>query len=283
MGTTSAPETRPPVSTDPERAPAVALRGAGLRLGGRMLWQDLDLDVAPGEFVAVLGHNGSGKTSLLRVLLGLVPLSVGTVLVNGVPPRRGSSRVGYIPQQKGFDADLGIRGRDLVALAADGHRFGLPWSARGTREQVDRTLAAVGATEFAERPVGLLSGGEQQRLRTAQALLSRPDVLLCDEPLLSLDLANQRAVVQLIDDYRRSNDTAVVFVTHEINPVLPVVDRIVYLVDGRWVAGRPDEVMTSECLSRLFGSPIEVLRTHGRIIVLGAPDQGADDEHPHQH
>ena len=282
MGTTSAPETRAPSSTDPEHPPAVALRGAGLRLGGRMLWQDLDLDVAPGEFVAVLGHNGSGKTSLLRVLLGLVPLSVGTVLVNGVPPRRGSSRVGYIPQQKGFDADLGIRGRDLVALAADGHRFGLPWSARGTREQVVRTLAAVGATEFAERPVGLLSGGEQQRLRTAQALLSRPDVLLCDEPLLSLDLANQRAVVQLIDDYRRSNDTAVVFVTHEINPVLPVVDRIVYLVDGRWVAGRPDEVMTSECLSRLFGSPIEVLRTHGRIIVLGAPDQGAD-EHPHQH
>ncbi len=282
MGTASAPRTRASSSMDHEQPAPVSLRAASLRLGGRMLWQDLDLDVAPGEFVAVLGHNGSGKTSLLRVLLGLVPLSAGTVLVNGVPPRRGSSRVGYIPQQKGFDVDLGVRGRDLVALAADGHRFGRPWSARGTREQVDRTLAAVGAGGLADRPVGLLSGGEQQRLRAAQALLSRPDVLLCDEPLLSLDLANQRAVVGLLDDYRRAHGTAVVFVTHEINPVLPVVDRIVYLVDGRWVAGRPDEVMTSECLSQLFGTEIEVLRTHGRIIVLGAPDQGAD-ERSHQH
>jgi zinc/manganese transport system ATP-binding protein len=268
-------------------ASAISLRDAALRRGGRILWSGLDFDIAPGEFVAVLGPNGAGKTSLLKVLLGLIPLSAGAVLVGGEQPHRGSSLVGYIPQQKGFDDDLGARGRDLVQLGADGHRFGLPWSRAEVRARVDAAIDAVGASEYADAPIGRLSGGEQQRLRVAQALLGDPTVLLCDEPLLSLDLSHQRGVVELIDNRRRDADTAVVFVTHEINPVLPFVDRILYLVDGRWTAGTIDEVMTSERLSDLYGVAVEVLRVRGRVLVVGATDApGVAPElgdHPHHH
>lgn len=270
--------------------PLISLRAAGLRRSGRQLWSGLDFDVAAGEFVAVLGPNGAGKTSLLKVLLGLVALSQGSVLVGGREPRRGSSLVGYIPQQKGFDSDLGARGRDLVQLGGDGHRFGLPWPKASVREAVDEAIAAVGATAYADAPIGRLSGGEQQRLRVAQALLGDPAVLLCDEPLLSLDLNHQRGVVELIDARRKSAGTAVVFVTHEINPVLPYVDRVLYLVDGRWTAGPADQVMTSERLSDLYGVPVEVLRVRGRIIVVGAtdsapvqPELGDHPHHDHDH
>jgi zinc/manganese transport system ATP-binding protein len=274
--------------TTSEAASAISLRGADLDLGGRRLWTGLDLEIARGEFLAVLGPNGAGKTSLLKVLLGLLPLSGGTALVAGAPPHRGSTLVGYVPQQKGFDADLGARGRDLVAFGAMGHRYGRIWPRREIRRRVDAAIAAVGATGYAKAPIGRLSGGEQQRLRIAQALIGDPAVLLCDEPLLSLDLNHQRGVVELLDARRRSADTAVVMVTHEINPVLPLVDRILYLVDGRWAIGTPDEVMTSERLTDLYRTQVDVVRVRGRIIVVGAADSlvselpGAESVH-HRH
>jgi zinc/manganese transport system ATP-binding protein len=257
--------------------PAIRLRGAALAYGARPLWRDLDLDVAPGEFLAVLGPNGSGKTSLLKILLGLGALSGGTVEVSGTRPHRGSSAVGYVPQQKVFDADLGVRGRDLVELGLSGHHYGWSRGARAVRGEVQRAIEGVGAAGYADRPIGRLSGGEQQRLRIAQALLGDPSVLLCDEPLLSLDLAHQQAVVELLDRRRREAGTAIVFVTHEINPILPYVDRVLYLVNGRWAVGSPDEVMTSERLSELYGTEVDVLRVRGRIVVVGA------NEHAHHH
>lgn len=252
--------------------PVVTLRGAGLSYGTRQLWQDVDLIVAPGEFVAVLGPNGSGKTSLVKVLLGLTELTSGTVEIGGRPPRRGSNSIGYIPQQKGFDPDVPIEGVDLVRLGLDGHRwgFGLPSARR--RRRVEAAVAAVGATAFAHYPVGRLSGGEQQRLRVAQALLGDPSLLLCDEALLSLDLKHQRDVVELIDSQRRASDIAVLFVTHEINPILSVVDRVLYLVGTRWAIGPPAEVLTSANLSDLYETDVQVVRVGGRIVIVGAPD-----------
>ena len=234
-----------------------------------MLWSGLDLDIQPGEFVAVLGPNGSGKTSLLRVLLGQVPLSAGRVEVNGTPVRRGSPLIGYVPQRTTIDSTAALRGRDLVRLGLDGHRFGiwLPHAAR--RRQVDEAIVAVGARAYANLPISTLSGGELQRLRIAQAIVNRPRLLLCDEPLSSLDLRHADDVTALIDDVRRSNDIAVVFVTHEINPILPITDRIVYIIDGSVRVGTPDEVLQSEILTELYGSPIEVIRSHGRLVVLG--------------
>jgi zinc/manganese transport system ATP-binding protein len=261
----------------------VELRQATVALGGRTLWADLNLSIASGEFLAVLGPNGVGKTTLLKVLLGLVPVATGQVLVNGAPPHRGNPALGYIPQQQAFDRLLPIRARDLVRFGVDGHRWGLPLHPRRSRQRLDEVMEAVGASAYADAPVGLLSGGEQQRLRIAQALLGNPTVLLCDEPLLALDLASQRTVTHLIDQRRCEHGTPVVFVTHEVNPVLPYVDRILYLVAGRWAIGTPSEILTSEQLSALYGIPVDVLKVRDRYIVVSAEDEMATEPGGHAH
>lgn len=247
-------------------APVLELSGAELVLGGRRLWSGLDLAVEPGSFVTILGPNGSGKSSLLKVILGMRQLTGGRVRVNGRPVRRGSSAVGYVPQHRGFEADVPLRGADLVQLGVDGHRWGLP-SPRRHRVVAD-LLAQVDATHLAGTSLGRMSGGEQQRLRVAQALATDPDVLLCDEPLLSLDPRHQARVVELLDRRRRRHGTSIVFVTHEINPVLAVTDSVLYLLDGRFELGSPDEVFRGDVLSRLYGSPVEVVRRHDRLAVL---------------
>lgn len=256
-------------------APVLEISGAALRLRGRALWSGLDLSVRPGEFVAVLGPSGSGKTTLLRAILGLQELSAGDIRVAGGPVRRGDRRIGYIPQQRPLPAGTSMRARDLVALGIQGTRFGLPVPRRGDRERVDALLAAVGASGYADRPVGLLSGGEQQRLRVAQALADQPALLLCDEPLSSLDLANQQAVTSIIDRERHERDAAVLFVTHDVNPILDHVDRILYIAGGRFTLGRPEEVLRSDVLTDLYGAPVHVLSAGGRLVVVGIPD--ADD------
>ncbi|MCX4093511.1 metal ABC transporter ATP-binding protein [Nocardia sp. alder85J] len=253
--------------------PAIRLRGARLSYGARTVWQGLDLEVRPGEFIAVLGPNGSGKTSLLRMLLGQVAPSAGAVEIAGSPARLGNAHIGYVPQQKSFESGVQLRGVDLVGLGVDGHRWGFGLRERTRRRRlVDAAVAQVGATHYADSPLDAMSGGEQQRLRVAQALVGDPRVLLCDEPLLSLDLANQRLVAELIDHRRRTHGTAVLFVTHEINPILPLVDRVLYLVDGRFRIGTPDEVMTSEVLSELYGTEVDVLRVRDRLVVVGTGD-----------
>lgn len=262
--------------------PVVSLRGAGLQFGQRALWKDLDVDIQAGEFFAVLGPNGSGKTSFLKVLLGLQQLHSGTVTVAGHPVERGSRKIGYIPQQKSFAPDTPLRARDLVSLGVDGHRWGLRVMAKAVNERVDALLDLVGASDYARVPVGQLSGGEQQRLRVAQALASEPELLLCDEPLLSLDLHHQQAVSSLINRQCHERNSAVVFVTHEINPVIDYVDRVLYLAGGRFRVGTPEEVMTTEVLSELYNSRVEVIRANGRIVVVGLPDATThyhDDAH----
>jgi zinc/manganese transport system ATP-binding protein len=257
--------------------PVAAVESLALRFGARVLWEGLGFELAPGEMLAVLGPNGTGKTSLIRILLGLLEPSAGRVTIQGCPPREKCASVGYVPQQHVFDRDLALRGRDLVRLGLDGHRWGMGRLSHEDRDRIDQALAEVGATGYADAPVGRLSGGEQQRLRVAQALVSDPVLLLADEPLLSLDLAHQRAVVELLDARRRSAATPVVFVTHDVNPVLRTVDRVLYLAPGHWAIGAPDEVLTSATLSRLYGTQVDVLRVRGRVVVVGTPD----DQHVH--
>jgi len=263
-------------------AAPLRITGAALRRDDRELWAGLDLEVQPGELLAVLGPSGSGKTTLLRAILGLESLSAGRIEALGRPVHgRGNRAIGYIPQQRPLPPETALRGRDLVALGIDGHRFGFPIPRRGDRARVEELVDAVGARAFADRPVGLLSGGEQQRLRIGQALADDPRLLLCDEPLTSLDLANQQDVVALIDGYRKRTDAAVLLVTHDINPVLGAVDRILYIAGGRFTLGTPDQVLTSEVLSGLYGAPVSVLRAGGRLVVVGAPD--AEVSHHHHH
>ncbi|MGZ4662565.1 MAG: metal ABC transporter ATP-binding protein [Arthrobacter sp.] len=252
--------------------PVVSLRGASLQFGQRVLWQDLDLDIMPGEFFAVLGPNGSVKTTFLKVLLGLQELTSGTATLDGAPIARGNRRMGYVPQQESFDPDTPLRARDLVGLGVDGHKWGIRLGGSRVSRRIDGLLAEVGAEDYAKVPVGQLSGGEQQRLRVAQALATDPKVLLCDEPLLSLDLNHQQAVSSLINRQCHEQGSAVVFVTHEINPIMDYVDRVLYLAGGRFRVGTPAEVMTTEVLSDLYGSHVEVIHANGRMIVVGLPD-----------
>jgi zinc/manganese transport system ATP-binding protein len=262
--------------------PAVRFEGVTLEYGARRIWSDLSLDVAPGAFVAILGPNGSGKTSLLRAILGLVPPSRGRVEILGHAPHRGDPDIGYVPQHSSFDPDLPFRGRDLVQLGVDGHRWGIGWPNAARKSRVGRAIAAVDAEGYAEAPIGRLSGGEQQRLRIAQALVGDPQILLCDEPLANLDLRYQQTITALIGGWRERTGGTVLFVTHDVNPVLGVVDQVLFVVNGRWAAGTPDEVLTSERMSALYGSHVDVVRVHGRIVVVGeSTESGFNIEEPH--
>ena len=248
-----------------------SLSNVSVTRGDRTLWSKLELAVNSGEFIAILGPNGAGKTTLLRLLLGLQAPTEGTVVILGKPATSGNHALGYVPQQKNFDGNLPLRGCDLVQLGLDGHRYGLP-AFRGDSNKVANVIKAVHAEDFAYAPLGELSGGEQQRLRIAQALVGEPKILLCDEPLLSLDVSSQHTITALLDAYRKKTDAAILFVTHEINPVLPYVDRILYLANGRWLIDTPNNILQSKTLSALYGSPIEVIRLKNRVLVVGDDD-----------
>ncbi|QRZ62248.1 metal ABC transporter ATP-binding protein [Rothia sp. ZJ932] len=247
---------------------SVEINGGGLSFGQRKLWDELNLIIEQGEYFAVLGPNGSGKSTFLKVVLGLTPMSSGVIKVLGRPAQAGHPGVGYIPQQKTLGG-VTLRARDLVGLGLDGHKWGIRLNTRKHRALVDQLLESVGASDYANVPVGLLSGGEQQRLRIAQALANDPQIVLADEALLSLDLHHQYAVSELIHRYNKDRAATVIFVTHEINPIIDHVDRVLYLANGRFTVGAVDQVMTSEVLSDLYQTPVEVIRSNGRYIVVG--------------
>ncbi|MHA3701815.1 metal ABC transporter ATP-binding protein [Jatrophihabitans sp. YIM 134969] len=259
-------------------SPALEFRQGAAGFGSRTLWSGLDLVVQRGEFVAVLGANGSGKTTLLRTVIGSQPLRAGSVLVDGRSAREARHRIGYVPQHRTLQHAADSRGSDLVALGVDGHRFGPPWPSAARRRAVREALAAADVSpELAGRRVGNLSGGEAQRVRVAQAVAGDPALLLCDEPLASLDVRRQRDVAEAVDRRRREAGTAVLFVTHEINPVLPYVDRVLYLGPRGHRIGTVDDVMTSGSLSELYGTPVEVIRRGDRLFVAGTDVAPAPD------
>jgi zinc/manganese transport system ATP-binding protein len=268
----------------------VELRDAAVRLGGRLVFSDVELDVQAGEFLAVLGPNGAGKSTLMRAILGLVPLAAGRATVLGGTPARARGRIGYLPQRSGFDRATRLRGVDLVRLGVDGTRWGVPLAVssgarerrRSERERADRVIELVGAAAYARRPIGELSGGEQQRLLIAQALVRSPQLLILDEPLDSLDLPNQVAVAALIRRIATEEQIAVMLVAHDVNPLLGYLDRVVYLGGGHALTGSVDEVITAPKLTALYGSPVEVLRTRDdRLVVVGLPE--APHHHGHRH
>jgi zinc/manganese transport system ATP-binding protein len=240
-------------------------------LGGRTIWQHASFEVAAGSLVGLIGPNGTGKTTLLRVLLGQVKPSAGAVEVLSEAPRRGNPAIGYVPQRRTLEADLALRGRDLVLLGLVGHRWGFGRASAAEQAAVSQALASVDASAYADEPVGLLSGGEQQRLLIAQALLTQPRLVLLDEPLASLDLRSQHEIVHLVDDLRRERRISVLFVAHDLNPLLEVLDRVVYIAGGTPVCGTIDQVVRSDLLSELYATTVHVHRTaDGHRFVVGA-------------
>jgi zinc/manganese transport system ATP-binding protein len=240
-------------------------------LGGRTIWSGATFGLDPGEFVALIGSNGSGKTTLLRALLGQIVPSAGQIRNLGTPPRRGNRTIGYVPQRRTLELDLSVRGFDFVMLGLTGHRWGVGWATAEERRTVQDALAAVDAAAYAEEPVGVLSGGEQQRLMIAQALVTQPRILVLDEPLASLDLRSQHDIVALVDRVRRERRMTVILVAHDLNRLLGVLDRIVYVLDGCPMAGTLDEVIEPELLTRIYRAPVGIVRTtNGDRFITGA-------------
>jgi zinc/manganese transport system ATP-binding protein len=261
---------------------AVEFAGVALALGGRSILAQASFSISDGEFVGVLGPNGAGKTTVMRAILGLIQPSIGSLRVLGGPAGSANAAIGYMPQHRQAAAGLSIRGWDFVASAVDGHRWGIPLGGRRVRNEVTWALDKVGAGDLAARPLAQLSGGERQRLLLAQVLLGRPRLLLVDEPLMNLDPHHQRAVVELIQRLNRELGIAVLFSAHELNPLLGALDRVLYLGSGQAALGRVDEVITAPVLSRLYGSPIEVVRLGSRIFVMSGEHNVEQDAHLHE-
>jgi zinc/manganese transport system ATP-binding protein len=261
----------------------LVLEGARIAIGGRTVLSDVSIAIGRGEFVGVLGPNGAGKTTLMRAVLGLVPCTAGRITVLGAPVRRGHPDVGYMPQLRSAVGTLRFNGRDFVASAVKGERWGLPRLGAADRREVDRALELVGAEALGRRPLAELSGGERQRLLLAQALIGRPKLLLLDEPLISLDVNHQKGVVELVGRLGRDLGITVLFTAHELNPLLGAIDRVLYLGGGQAALGTVDEVITTPVLSRLYGAPIEVIRLGGRIFVMAGDHDIEQDDHRHDH
>src|SRR4051794_29394721 len=284
-----------PLETDRPAAPEPVLRlhDAEAVVAGRIVWSRLCLQVEAGEFIVVLGPNGSGKSTLLKAILGLTSAR-GTVQVMGQRAGRANRSVGYVPQRRAFDSALRIRGVDVVSLGLDGARWGTPVPAvsrlltprrtAARRARIAEVIDLVGASAYAHRPIGDCSGGEQQRLLIAQALVRRPRLLLLDEALDSLDVPSQASVAALVARICEEEGVTVLLVAHDVNPILRYLDRVIYLGEGRAAIGTPAEVTPGESLSRLYGTSIEVLTaSDGRLVVVGQPEAPAHHHDRHEH
>jgi zinc/manganese transport system ATP-binding protein len=267
----------------------IELDHASIAIGGRDILVDTSFAIQRGEFIGLLGPNGAGKTTLMRAILGLLPPRAGSLRVFGQTPRRGDPQIGYLPQVRTVVPDLRVRGFDFIASSVHGERWGVPSLTGADRRMIEKTLTAVGAADLASRPLSDMSGGERQRLLLAQALLGEPQLLLLDEPLISLDYRYQEAVIDLVGRFARERNITVLFSAHELNQLIGTLDRVLYLGNGHAALGTVAEVATAPVLSQLYGTEIEVVRANGHIFVLSRgrdverSDHGHDDGHSHDH
>jgi zinc/manganese transport system ATP-binding protein len=257
---------------------ALEVEGVSVWLSGRRVLSEVSFSVNRGELVGLIGPNGAGKSTLLRAILGLQPVNAGSVRLPGSSGTRSSRSTGYVPQKVLFDPDLPLRARDLVELGLDGHRLGIPWPSGRRRGLVEEMLTAVGAEAFADSRIGNLSGGELQRVLIAHALIRRPQLLALDEPLANLDLRSEQEVVSLLSRITKEQGVAVLISAHEMNPLLSVMDRVVYLASGRAVSGTTEQVIRADVLSALYGAHVDVVHVHGgRVLVVADPGASRED------
>ena len=247
----------------------IELENVNLTLGARTILHNISLTINEGEFIAILGPNGAGKSTLLKLLLGLYKPTSGNITVLGKTPKRGNNKIGYAPQHRTLEADLALRAKDIVGFGLDGNQWGIALPNAKREHHIEQALDEVDMLHLARMPVGKLSGGEQQRLLIAQALLTHPEILLLDEPLASLDIIHSEGIVSLITKIARNRKMTVLLVTHDVNLLLPVIDRVLYVANTHGTIGKPDEVITNENLTKLYGSPVEVIKAQGRLFVIG--------------
>jgi zinc/manganese transport system ATP-binding protein len=248
----------------------ISLDGVTVELGGRTIFDAVSVTVEKGEFVAILGPNGAGKTTLFRLLLGLLKPTKGEIRVLGEVPHRGDRNIGYAPQHRVLETDLALRARDVVGFGLDGNKWGIGFASRARDTMIDAVLKEVDAYQFANAAVGHLSGGEQQRLLIAQALITDPKILLLDEPLSNLDISHAQEIIALLTEISKHRGVTIMLVSHDINPLLPAANRVLYMAHGHSAMGTPDEIITSVTLSKLYDTKVEVIRSGDHVFVVGA-------------
>jgi zinc/manganese transport system ATP-binding protein len=259
-----------------EARPIITADDLAVGFRDNLVWKDANFTIGRGEFVAIIGPNGAGKTTLIKLLLGLQQPMRGTIKVFDAPPHRGNPRIGYVPQRHAIDSEMTIEALELVRLGLSGKRWGMGFLSQDDREAAMDALRSVGAEGLAHRSLGVMSGGELQRVFLAEALVSKPELLLLDEPLSNLDIRREHELVHLIDCVVRLQNVTALLIAHDINPLLPVLDKVIYIANGRVRIGKPEEVLTSESLTELYGTPIEVLHdSKGNLAVIGI------EEDPH--
>jgi len=259
------------------------LEGVSAWLGGRQVLDQVSFALQGGEVTGLIGSNGAGKTTIFRVILGLQPTTAGRVWLEGRAGPGSRPVIGYVPQNVPLDPDLPLRARDVIGLGLDGHRLGFPLPSALRNRAVDEMLRAVDAERFADARVGRLSGGEQRRVLIAHALISRPRLLLLDEPLINLDIRSEHEVVELLARIAREQQIGILISAHDMNPLIPVMDRIVYIAAGRAASGTTDEVVRTEVLSKLYGRQVDVIRVRDRVLVIAGSDEELADDHEHAH
>lgn len=246
---------------------AVAARGLGCALLGRTVLADLNLEIPAGAFVGVFGPNGAGKTTLLRCLLGFTPHH-GELQLLGGSPQAARPHLGYVSQHEPEEmSDQRLSVLAFVGAACRGERWGLPFPAGAERRAARRALGAVEAEDLAERRLATLSGGQRQRVRIAQAIVNPTRLLLLDEPLASLDQGAQQSVLRLAHRLVRERGITVLMTAHGLNPLLPFMDLVLYLVGGKGVLGPVDAIVQEDVLSRLYRMPMRVTHADGHIFV----------------
>jgi zinc transport system ATP-binding protein len=214
--------------------PVLRLDRVGIALGGRPIVRDVSLEVGQGQIVAILGANGSGKSTLLKALVGLNPVSRGTVSLFGTPlPHfRDWSRVGYVPQRSTLGTGVPATVREVVTGGRIARRRPFWPATREDRQTVTAAISAVGLADRAGHSMATLSGGQQQRVLVARTLAGQPELLLLDEPNAGVDHASQEAIAATLAD-RARDGASVVVVLHELGPFAPLIDRAVALREGR--------------------------------------------------
>ena len=219
-----------------------------------MFGRDASFTINRGEFVAVIGPNGAGKTTLFRLLLGLQQPISGTIKIFNEAPKRGNPQIGYVPQRHIIDGETNVESLELVRLGFSGKQWGFGLFSKKDHKAALDALEAVGATELAHRSLRCIV-----RRRTAEDISSRSTCkqsayLLLDEPLSNLDMRRERELLQLINSVVQSRNVTALLIAHNINPLLPFLDKVVYIANGKVATGTPQEVLTSECLSRFVRS-----------------------------
>ena len=244
---------------------------------GRSIWSGANFSFGRGEFVAILGPNGAGKTTLFRVLLGLQRPMGGTIQLFGTPPRRGNPHIGYVPQRHTIDTETNVECLELVRLGISGTQWGFNPVTHDDKDAAWSALEAAGASGLAHRRLGALSGGELQRIFLAEALVSNPEVLLLDEPLSNLDIKRETELLHLVNNVVRTRGVTALLIAHNINPLLPHVNDVMYIANGKMATGTPEQVLTSETLTQLYGIQVEVLKDpHGNVAIIGVEEHHGD-------